>query len=514
MTTFATTTPGGARPNGEASATSSPLVVVANRLPVQRTPDGWRTSPGGLASALTAVLGDHDGIWVGWTGETGPRSAPSEVDGIRVKSVHLTERDYEEFYLGFSNATLWPLYHDAVRSPAYHREWWHAYVEVNERFAAAAASVAAPGGTVWVHDYQLQLVPRLLRELRPDLTIGFFLHIPFPPRELFLQLPWRRELIAGLLGADVVGFQVRGAASNFSRLARRLSTARGTNAEIEIEGRTVLVGAFPISVDSDQLAALAATPEVRDAAARIRADLGDPECVLLGVDRLDYTKGIDQRIRAVAELFDDGTLDPSRHVMVQVAVPSREDDPHYVSERHQLEQIVSQVNGEHARVGHPVVHYHHQSLPIDELVAMYLAADVMLVTPFRDGMNLVAKEYVVCRADLSGALVLSEFAGAAAELKGAFMVNPHDLEGMKDAIRDAVRVDQKQGRARMLRMRRAVLRHDVHAWAATFLGALERHAGRRRAAIALPAAPAHRDRPRMRTAPLDLSDVSQPSGRP
>jgi trehalose 6-phosphate synthase len=455
--------------------------VVANRLPVQRaTGDGggWRASPGGLVSALTAVLRDHDGVWVGWTGETGARSAPAELDGIRLETVHLTERDHEEFYLGFSNATLWPLYHDAVRSPAYHREWWYAYREVNERYASAVAAIAAPGGTVWVHDYQLQLVPRMLRELRPDLRIGFFLHIPFPPRELFLQLPWRRELLAGLLGADVVGFQVRGAASNFSRLARRLSSARGTNAEIQFEGRTVLVGAFPISVDSEQLGRLAARPEVRAAATRIRADLGDPERMLLGVDRLDYTKGIDQRIRAVAELFDDGTLVPSKHVIVQVAVPSREEDPYYLSERHVLEQIVSEVNGEHARVGHPVVHYHHQSLPIEELVAMYLAADVMLVTPFRDGMNLVAKEYVSCRADLSGALVLSEFAGAAAELGGAFMVNPHDLDGMKEAIRDAVVVAPKDGRARMLRMRRAVLRYDVHAWAASFLGTLERHATR------------------------------------
>ena len=450
-------------------------MVVANRLPVHRVADGtWQTSPGGLVSALTAVLRAHDGVWVGWTGDTGPSDAPLEVEGIRLESVHLTERDYEEFYLGFSNATLWPLYHDAVRLPQYHREWWHAYVEVNQRFANAVASVATLGGTVWVHDYQLQLVPRMLRELRPDLQIGFFLHIPFPPRELFLQLPWRRELLAGLLGADLVGFQVPGAAANFSRLARRLSSARGTNAEIEIEGRTVLVGAYPISVDSGELAGLAAAPSVRAAAARIRSDLGDPECMLLGVDRLDYTKGIDHRIRALSELYDDGTLIASRDVVVQVAVPSREQDPHYVSERHHLEQVVSEVNGEHALVGHPVVHYHHVSLPIDELVAMYVAADVMLVTPFRDGMNLVAKEYVACRADLSGALVLSEFAGAALELKGAFMVNPHDVDGMKDAIREAVQVDPKAGRARMLRMRRAVLRHDVHMWASTFLEALGR----------------------------------------
>ena len=460
-------------------ATTSPLVVVANRLPIHRAEDGsWVPSPGGLVSALTSVLREREGVWVGWTGDSETTDAPAEFEGIGLRSVRLSEQDYERFYLGFSNATLWPLYHDAVRAPTFHREWWHAYREVNERYAAAVAAVAAFGGTVWVHDYQLQLVPRMLRALRPDLRIGFFLHIPFPPRELFLQLPWRHELLQGLLGADLIGFQVPGAASNFSRLARRLSGARGTTSAIEVEGRTVVVGAFPISVDGQELARLADSPEVRAAAGRIRADLGDPDVVLLGVDRLDYTKGIDQRIRAVAELFDDGTLVPGRHVMVQVAVPSREEDQHYVDERHLLEQVVGEVNGEHALVGHPAVHYHHQSLPIDELVAMYVAADVMLVTPFRDGMNLVAKEYVACRTDLSGALVLSEFAGAAAELKSAFLVNPHDLEGMKGAIRRAVAVGSREGRSRMLRMRRVVLRHDVHAWASTFLDALDRQVAR------------------------------------
>jgi len=461
--------------------TTSDFVVVANRLPVHPAPSPsreWVASPGGLATALSGVLTSRDGVWVGWTGEIGPRDAPAEHDGIQLRSVHLSERDYDEFYLGFSNATLWPLYHDAVRTPTYHRDWFHAYRDVNRRFAESVAQVASFGGTVWVHDYQLQLVPRLLRDLRPDLKIGFFLHIPFPPRELFLQLPWRHAILDGLLGADLVGFQVPGAASNFSRLARRLSGARGTTSSIEYDGRTVSVGAFPISIDSAAFVERASDPAVRERSRQLRADLGNPEKVLLGVDRLDYTKGIDHRIRAVAELFADGTLHPSTHVVVQVAVPSREEDAHYASERRHLEQIVSEVNGEHALVGQPAIHYLHQSLPMDELVAMYLAADVMLVTPFRDGMNLVAKEYVACRTDLSGALVLSEFAGAAAELKGAFTVNPHDLEGMKEAIRRALAVSPRAGRSRMLRMRRTVLRHDVHAWAEAFLGALQRAASR------------------------------------
>jgi trehalose 6-phosphate synthase len=456
---------------------TSDFVVVANRLPVHPAEPPsreWLPSPGGLAPALSGVLTAREGVWVGWTGEIGPRDAPESYEGIRLRSVHLTQRDYDEFYLGFSNATLWPLYHDAVRTPTYHRDWFHAYRDVNQRFAEAAAQVASFGGTVWVHDYQLQLVPKMLRELRPDLKIGFFLHIPFPPRELFLQLPWREAILGGLLGADLVGFQVPGAASNFARLARRLSGARGTTSSIEYDGRSINVGAFAISIDSAHFVERAEDPAVKARSRQLRADLGDPELVLLGVDRLDYTKGIDHRVRAVAELFADGTLHPSRHVMVQVAVPSREEDSHYASERRHLEQIVSEVNGDFALVGQPAIHYLHQSLQMDELVAMYLAADVMLVTPFRDGMNLVAKEYVACRTDFSGALVLSEFAGAASELKGAFSVNPHDLEGMKEAVRRAMAVPQREGRARMLRMHRTVLRHDVHAWASSFLGALSR----------------------------------------
>ncbi|HEY8080539.1 MAG TPA: trehalose-6-phosphate synthase, partial [Acidimicrobiales bacterium] len=383
-----------------ASALLSPapqLVVVANRLPIRLSEPGaheWEPSPGGLASALTPVLRAHKGAWVGWSGETDGTSAPDTEEGIGLTSVPMSADEYAEFYLGFSNATLWPLYHDAVRSPSFHREWWRAYCVVNRRFASTAAAVVGPHGTVWVHDYQLQLVPAMLRELRPDVRIGFFLHIPFPPRELFMQLPWRRDLLAGLLGADLVGFQLPGAASNFSRLARRISGARGTVAAIEWEGRRVKVGAFPISVDVQLLEERAADPVVQARAAQIREELGDPETILLGVDRLDYTKGIDQRMRALAELYEDGTLDPARHVMVQVAVPTREEDPHYQDERRHLEQVVSAVNGDHSSLGKPVIHYLHQNMDLDELVAMYLAADVMLVTPYRDGMNLVAKEYV------------------------------------------------------------------------------------------------------------------------
>lgn len=453
------------------------FVVVANRLPVQqltsRGNDEWRPSPGGLVSALTSALQSRNGLWIGWPGVGEHGEPPLTYQGIRLKPVAINREEYASFYLGFSNATLWPLYHDAIRAPTFRRAWWQAYQNVNMRFATAAAEVIAPNGTAWIHDYQLQLVPNMLRQLRPDVRIGFFLHTPFPPSELFMQLPRRREILVGLLGADLVGFQVPNAASNFSRVARRLLGATGTGSTLHYDGRRVHVGAFPISIDTAHIIAMASDPEIRERAREIRRNLGNPETVLLGVDRLDYTKGIEQRIKAVAELYADGTLRSGDHVVVQVAVPSRESDAHYDLERHNLEQVVSAMNGEYGLVGSPVIHYLHQNLPFDELLALYLAADIMLVTPFRDGMNLVAKEYVTCRKDLTGKLVLSEFAGAAAELHGAFMVNPHDLDGIKEGIRLAMNAESEEVKDRMLRMRRTTLRQDVHDWAQSFLGALQ-----------------------------------------
>jgi trehalose 6-phosphate synthase len=460
-----------------ARASAQQLIVVANRWPIRQVErDGtrhWELSSGGLASALTPVLQDRAGMWIGWPGGSDQTGLPAEYQGIELRPVPLDDEEYERFYLGFANATLWPLYHDAIRTPTFEREWWYTYVAVNDRYAQAIANVAAQGSTVWVHDYHLQLVPKMLRTLRPDLRIGFFLHIPFPPQELFLQLPWRRPILEGMLGADLVGFQVHGAASNFSRLARRVLGATGTDAAMEYQGRRIRVGAFPISVDSAALIRQASDPAVQRRAHQLRVDLGSPEVVMLGVDRLDYTKGIDRRLIALGELYADGSLSASREVVVQIGVPSREVDPHYRRERERLEQLVGEINGAHSSVGRPAVNYLYQSVTPDELVALYLAADVMLVTPLRDGMNLVAKEYVACRTDATGALVLSEFTGAAQELRDAILVNPHDLDGLKASIRHAVELDATEARARMRRMRRVVRRRDVHAWARAFLAALQ-----------------------------------------
>ena len=462
------------------------FVVVANRLPVdlERTADGnqrWTASPGGLVSALEPFLRSRKGAWVGWPGVPDVDVDPFTDEGLVLYPVSLSVAEVRDYYEGFSNATLWPLYHDVVAPPVFDRGWWESYVQVNRRFAEASAEVAAEGATVWVQDYQLQLVPSMLRELRPDLRIGFFLHIPFPPVELFMQLPWRAEIVRGLIGADLVGFHRPGGAQNFLWLARTLlglEPSRGAvgvrsrPGMMQVGNRTVRVGAFPISIDAAGLDTLARTKEVAERAASLRRDLGNPRTVLLGVDRLDYTKGIDLRLQALHELLQEGRVQPEDVTFIQLATPSRERVEHYQRMRTEIEQMVGRINGEFARVGHPVVHYLHQSVDRKELAAFYSAADVMVVTPLRDGMNLVCKEYVACRHDLGGSLVLSEFAGAAAELTSAFLVNPHDLDGVKNALEAAITLDPAEGRRRMRALRRQVLTHDVDRWARSFLEAL------------------------------------------
>jgi len=464
----------------------SQFVVVANRLPVdlERLPDGtttWKRSPGGLVTALEPLLRRRSGAWIGWPGVPDTDEEPIFVDGLHLCPVRLSEDDLAEYYEGFSNAALWPLYHDVIVKPIYHREWWDRYVDVNRRFAEATSRAAAKNATVWVQDYQLQLVPKMLRELRPDLTIGFFLHIPFPPIELFMQMPWRTAIIEGLLGADLVGFQLPGGAQNFLILARRLvgaTTSRGSVGvrsrfgEVEYGSRVVRVGAFPISIDSAELDRKGHQRSIRQRAREIRSELGNPRKILLGVDRLDYTKGIDVRLQAFSELLAEGRAKRDDTVFVQLATPSRERVESYIELREDIEQRVGRINGEYGEVGHPVVHYLHRPAPRDELIAFYVASDVMLVTPLRDGMNLVAKEYVACRSDLGGALVLSEFAGAADELRQAYLVNPHDLDSVKDAIEAAMNQTPEEGRRRMRALRRQVLTHDVDRWARSFLDAL------------------------------------------
>ena len=458
------------------------LIIVANRLPVRRVRKGrgsaWETSPGGLVSALSPLLSRTGGSWVGWDG-TASKSAPDPFDheGMRIRPLAIPGDDVEGFYRGFSNTTLWPLYHDSIREPIFRRKWWWPYQRVNKHFAEATVEqMPERGGTIWVQDYQLQLVPGMIRERRSDARIGFFLHIPFPPEELFAKIPWRSQILEGLLGADVLGFQTRLSAQNFARAARKYTEATGSDTRLRYRGREIEVNAFPISIDVEHFRSIAQDPDVIEQARQIREDW-DGRRIILGVDRLDYTKGVDIRLRSYEEVLCRGSIAAENTVFIQVAVPTREKVEEYNQLRETVEQQVGHINGQHSEGHHIAVQYYYRGLPQDELVALYMAADVMLVTPLRDGMNLVAKEYVATRTDNTGVLVLSEFAGAALELRQALLVNPYDIDGTASRIEEAVSMTPPEAARRMRSLRTAVQRRSVHDWSDSFLARLNTRLG-------------------------------------
>jgi trehalose 6-phosphate synthase len=482
-------------PADRTDSTRYAFIVASNRLPVDRVveedgSEGWRHSPGGLVTALEPVMRANDGAWVGWVGQPDVTVEPFDNEGIHIVPVPLSADDVQEYYEGFSNDTLWPLYHDVIEHPSYHRDWWNAYERVNQRFAEQIAEIAEQDGIVWVQDYQLQLVPALLRTLRPDLTIGFFNHIPFPPVGIYAQLPWRAQILDGLLGADVIGFQRQDDASDFLRAVRHIKgyTTKGSIVDVPVDDpqaprsrkgvtvRHVEARHFPISIDAESFEEIARRPEVQQRAKEIRDGLGNPKTVLLGVDRLDYTKGIRHRIKAFGELVEDGRLAVEDAALIQVASPSRERVDTYRMLRDEIELTVGRINGDLGVIGHQPISYLHHGYPREEMVALYLAADIMLVTALRDGMNLVAKEYVASRFDNDGVLILSEFAGAADELKQAVIVNPHDIGALKDSIQRAIEMPRRERSTRMRALRKRVRDNDVARWSRSFLEALDRHA--------------------------------------
>lgn len=446
------------------------IIVASNRLPVNRTGDGWSRSSGGLVSALTPILQQSHGVWIGWSGSPDEDLESFHYDGIDHVVVSLSAEEVDNYYLGFSNETIWPLFHDAIRTPDYHRHWWRAYQQVNSRFATACVEAAEPDDLVWIHDYHLLLVPGIMRETAPDLETRFFLHIPFPPVELFARLPWRTEVVEAMLGADVVGFQTERGAGNFVEAATVFAGAGEVDGGLSWNGRVIQVVATPISIETRKFEQLAAAPETDEMVRRIRKDLGNPEVILLGADRLDYTKGIDVRLRAFETLLELEPKLADRAKFVQIGVPSRTSIGDYADMKREIEQIAGRINSMYGSRHRLPVHYIYESLTPAELVSYYRAADVMVVTPFADGMNLVAKEYVASRIHGGGVLLLSEFAGAAREFRDALLVNPYDIDGMAAQMIKAITMDRDERKKRMDSMRAIVETHDVHRWADLALG--------------------------------------------
>jgi len=449
----------------------SRLVVVSNRLPFTFSRAGrrWKAEPGsgGLVTALLPVLRNRGGTWVGWPGAAGSSreiatalaSAGSEA-GYRLAAVPLSEEEVRDFYVGFSNEVIWPLFHDLPSYCRFEPEYWKAYVGVNRRYARAVHARANRGDFIWVHDYHLMLLGAELRRLGTRARMAFFLHIPFPSPDVFMKLPWRSAVMDALGQFDLLGFQTARDVRNFTACAQAL-------------GRPVpKVGHFPISIDYNAFMRRAAAPDVAAKAQELHRVLPNRRLVL-GVDRLDYSKGITLRLRAFQTLLRRHPELRGKLSLMQVVVPSREDIGQYHRMKTEIEQLAGRINGEFARPGGWVpVWYEYRSLSRLELLAYYRAADIALITPLKDGMNLVAKEYCACSIEEDCVLILSEFAGAAAQLGGgALLVNPYDVEGVAEALRTAYSMPESERTARMRGLRRSIRRQDVFWWVDAFLRA-------------------------------------------
>jgi trehalose 6-phosphate synthase/phosphatase len=461
--------------------TAQRLVLVSNRLPVTVKVDRGDLavvrSSGGLATGLRGPHEQSGGLWIGWPGDVSRlaegqrRKLDAHLEELRCVPVYLSSVEVSRYYDGFSNAVLWPLFHYLLDRIPLHSQEWDVYRAINERFADAIARVWKPGDLVWIHDYQLCLVPKMLRARIPGATIGFFLHIPFPASEVLRILPWREQILEGMLGADLVGFHTFTYRSHFASSILRVLGISTPGDRAVVDGREIKIGVFPIGVDAQMFGKLAEDPEVLAEVASIRAGARG-ERILLGIDRLDYTKGIPRRLLAYERLLEREPRWRGKVRLVQVAVPSRDKVPSYQEFRRTVNEHVGRINGAFAQVDWVPIHYVHRSLTEKHVVALYRAADVMVVTPLRDGMNLVAKEFVTSRPDEDGVLVLSEFAGAAAEMGEALQVNPYDIETMARVYSDALRMPEEERHLRMRALRKRIASRDVHHWAQSFIEAL------------------------------------------
>lgn len=453
------------------------LIIVSNRLPVTITANHTLVpSAGGLATALSAWHDGTSSLWIGWSGAvyTGTREDTLQSEELarrRLMSVELTAQEVEGYYEHFSNGTLWPLCHYLLDRVPLAEHDWHTYRSVNQKFADAVVAHYRPGDRIWVHDYHLALVPQMVRRQRPDARIGFFLHVPFPSSEVFRILPWRAELLEGVLGADLVGFHTYSYVRHFAMSVLHILGQEPDVDRLFVGAREVRLKALPIGINADRFTELAADPAVQQEARAIRQQTGGRR-LLLGIDRLDYTKGLPRRLLALEHLLGSARWQ-DRIRFIQIAVPTRDRAEEYRGFRRQVEQLVTRINGTHGHIDALPLHYLHQTVSLKRMVALFLAADVMVVTPLRDGLNLVAKEFLASRVDGDGVLVLSEFAGAATELGEAIMVNPYDVVGLSEALERALTMGTVERRARMRALRARVMANTAESWAAEFLAALD-----------------------------------------
>ena len=465
------------------------LIIVSNRLPFALDSAGedlWTVTPavGGLVSAVEPVLRERGGTWIGWPGiagkiPQGPLAEATRDAGYNVVPVGLSETERDEFYYGYSNEVIWPLFHDLQNFCNFEPAYWQAYKQVNERYADAIIRNSLPDDFIWVHDYHLMYVAQALRERSTSQNLSaltFFLHIPFPPYDIFAKLPQQRRLLHALLQFDLLGFQTRRDVRNFLQCVRRVMpdtkvVSRGETHVVQFEKRKIRIGHFPIGIDFHTFENGAKCEAVAQRSEQLRTSF--PDCqLMLGSDRLDYSKGIPERLRAFRNALERYPEMRGRVVLIQVVVPSRVEIPRYHEFKGRIDRLVGDINGRFSTSTWIPVQYHFRGLDREDLLVHYRACDMAFITPLKDGMNLVAKEYCACRTCEDGALILSQFAGAAEQLKpDALLVNPYDVEQMADTISTAFRMNQTERSARMKRMRRNVSKENVFWWVDAFLAA-------------------------------------------
>ncbi len=456
-------------------------IIVSNRLPVKIKQEKnqlvYATSEGGLATGLGSIYREGDNIWVGWPGLAVTKAAQKEeiasyLSQESMKPVFLSASEIEDFYEGFSNETLWPNFHYFNQYTVYDESLWRAYQKVNRKFAKELEDVIEDGDTLWIHDYQLLLLPGLVREQKPNVTIGFFLHIPFPSFESFRLLPWRRELLNGMLGSDFLGFHTYDDMRHFLSSVNRLAGLGNSNGQINVGNRQVLADALPMGIDFEKYAQAAASPETLEREVRYRTSMGNHK-VILSIDRLDYSKGIPQRLRAFEQFLTKYSEYRNKVSLLMVLVPSRDTVPKYKQLKEEIDLLVGRINGKFGRMNWTPIHYFYRSFPLPALSAFYRMANVALVNPMRDGMNLVCKEYIASKLDKKGVLILSEMAGASKELSDAILINPNDINQLVEALKDALDMPVEEQQRRMDIMQKSIKRYNIHRWVELFMSRLQ-----------------------------------------
>lgn len=455
-------------------------IIVSNRLPLKvishENELKWQNSEGGLATGLADVYNAGDNIWIGWPGICDITAAQElqidkDLQRRNLVPVYLTQSEIDEYYEGFSNETIWPLFHYFPSYAKFNVDHWNTYREVNQKFADAVLAHANPGDTIWIQDYQLLLLPAMIRERMPSIRIGFFQHIPFPSFEVFRQIPWRDELLTGLLGADLIGFHTFDDVRHFMSTAIRIKGVKTVSNLLYHEHRIVEADAFPMSIDFEKFSDTTRHPQTLRNLKKLDDLVGNKQ-LIISIDRLDYSKGIIDRLYAYDLFLKMHPEWKEKVVFIQIIVPSRDKVEHYASHKDDINGLVSHINAEHNTIGWQPIQYFYRSFPIHMLSALYFKADIALVSPIRDGMNLVCKEYIASKTNLRGVLILSEMAGAAKELYDAVIINPHDREQVASAIFLALTMPEEEQERRMQTMRQTVSQFNIHRWVANFMNEL------------------------------------------